>query len=203
MLVKTIPLGAFRANCYLVKTEDAAIVIDPGEATEEVVNFLKENNNLNRIILLTHCHFDHIAGAKALREETGVKIAIHQKDAEGLFDPVVNVSSRFGITLAPFKADIIFQNEKIFSLGNTEIEILLTPGHTKGSVCYILEDIIFSGDTLFAGAVGRTDVPGGDFKTLMNSLALIKEKKDREYVVLSGHGGKTTLSQEIISNPYM
>lgn len=203
MKIKRLPLESISINCYLISTEKAAIVIDPGFYSSEAQEFLKENASKEKLVLLTHCHFDHIAGAKALREETGVKIAIHQKDAEGLFDPVVNVSSRFGITLAPFKADIIFQNEKIFSLGNTEIEILLTPGHTKGSVCYILEDIIFSGDTLFAGAVGRTDVPGGDFKTLMNSLALIKGKKDREYVVLSGHGGKTTLSQEIISNPYM
>lgn len=203
MLVKAIPLGAVAANCYLVKTDDAAIVIDPAEAVSEVVEFLNSNKSLNRIILLTHCHFDHVSGAKELREKTGVKIAIHKNDAKGLLDPVMNASAIFGFNIAPFSADINLEDGEIISLGETKIEVLLTPGHTSGSVCYILEDTIFSGDTLFKGSIGRTDLPSGDFDALMSSLAIIKEKKDKEYTVLSGHGNKTTIGEEIINNPYL
>ncbi len=202
MLVKAIPLGEVAANCYLIKTDDAAIVIDPASADSEVVEFLNSNSNANRIILLTHCHFDHISGAKELREKTGVKIAIHKNDAKGLFDPVLNASAVFGFNIPPFKADIILEDKESINLGNTKIEVLLTPGHTQGSVCYILEDMIFSGDTLFKGSVGRCDLPSGDFNTLMNSLGLLKGKKDKDYTVFSGHGGKTTLREEIAHNPY-
>ena len=203
MLVKTIPLGAVAANCYLVKTKDAAIVIDPAEARQEVIDFLNSNSELNRIILLTHCHFDHISGAKELRDKTGVKIAIHKNDAKGLYDPALNASAVFGLNIPPFEADIVLEDKEIITLGNTGVEVLLTSGHTKGSVCYILENMIFSGDTLFKGSVGRTDLPGGDFGALMSSLALLKEKKDKEYIILSGHGNKTTLSEEIANNPYL
>ena len=200
MRVETVVLGPAAANCYMVKTNDAAIVIDPAEATDEIVRFLDSSDN--KIILLTHCHFDHISGAEALREKTGAKIAIHQNDAWGLSDLDLNAGGFFGIYVSPFSADITLADEETITLGDTEIQVLLTKGHTEGSVCYIIEDCLFSGDTLFKGSVGRCDLKSGDFNELLNSLDLLKDLADKDYTVYAGHGDKTTIKEEIINNPY-
>ena len=200
MLVKTLPLGPVSANCYLIKTVDASIVIDPAEVREELVEFL--NSSDDKIILLTHCHFDHIAGAEILREKTGAKIAIHENDAPGLSDSDLNAGNIFGFNVHPFSTDITLKDGEKIILGSTEIKVLLTRGHTEGSVCYIIEDCIFSGDTLFEGSVGRCDLLGGDFNKLMASLDKLKGLADKDYTVYSGHGNKTTLQEEIAYNPY-
>ncbi len=200
MLVNTVVLGPAAANCYMVKTRDASMVIDPAEVTDELVNFL--NSDDNKIILLTHCHFDHMAGAKELREKTGAKIAIHENDAKGLSDSEQNAGSFFGFYVPPFAADIVLKDNEKITLGSTEIQALLTKGHTEGSVCYILEDCIFSGDTLFQGTVGRCDLPTGDYNKLLASLDKLKGLADKDYTVYAGHGEKTTLRKEIAYNPY-
>ncbi len=200
MLVRTVALGPVDANCYMVKTNDASIVIDPAEVRDDLVEFLNAADN--KIILLTHCHFDHISGAEALREKTGAKIAIHENDASGLSDSDLNAGSFFGFYVSPFSADITLKDEEKITLGSTEIEVLLTQGHTEGSVCFIIEDCIFSGDTLFQGSVGRCDLPGGDFNKLIASLNKLKGLTDQNYTVYSGHSNKTTLETEIANNPY-
>ncbi|MBR6572770.1 MAG: MBL fold metallo-hydrolase [Clostridia bacterium] len=200
MLVRTLPLGIALANCYLVKTDDAVIVIDPAEAKDEIVEFL--NSSDNKIILLTHCHFDHISGAKSLREKTGAKIAIHENDAGGLCDSELNAGNLFGIYVSPFTADITLKDVDKITLGSTQIDVLLTNGHTEGSVCYIINDCMFSGDTLFEGTVGRCDLPTGDYNKLLDSLDMLKNFSDKDYTVYSGHGNKTTLKKEIVYNPY-
>ena len=200
MLVKTRPLGVAYANCYLIKTDDAVIVIDPAEATEEIVEFL--NSQDNKIILLTHCHFDHISGADELREKTGAKIAIHENDAKGLFNSEHNAGNFFGIKVPAFRADITLKDGEKITLGSTEIQVLLSQGHTDGSVCYLIEDCLFSGDTFFEGTVGRCDLPTGDADKLKASLEMLKNLSDKDYTVYSGHGNKTTLKKEIAYNPY-
>ena len=200
MLVKTLPLGPAMANCYMVKTDDAAIVIDPAEVKEELVEFL--NSFDNKIILLTHCHFDHISGAETLREKTGAKIAIHENDAPGLSDPDLNAGNFFGFYVSPFTADINLKDGEKIIVGSTEIEVLLTQGHTEGSVCYIIEDCMFSGDTFFESTVGRCDLPTGDYNKLLASLNKLKGLSDKDYTIYSGHGNKTTLKREIAHNPY-
>lgn len=200
MLVKTVVLGPGAANCYMVKTSDASMVIDPSEVTDELVEFL--NSDHSKIILLTHCHFDHMAGANELREKTGAKIAIHENDAKGLSDSEQNAGNFFGFYVPPFAADIVLKDNERITLGSTEIQVLLTKGHTEGSVCYIIEDCIFSGDTLFQGTVGRCDLPTGDYNKLLASLDKLKGLGDKDYTVYAGHGDKTTLRKEIAYNPY-
>ena len=200
MLVQTLPLGPAMANCYMVKTDDAAIVIDPAEVKEELVEFL--NSFDNKIILLTHCHFDHISGAEALRQKTKAKIAIHESDALGLSDSKLNAGNFFGFYVPPFTADITLKDREKIILGNTQIDVVLTNGHTEGSVCYIIEDCMFSGDTFFEGTVGRCDLPTGDYNKLMASLDKLKGLADKDYTVYAGHGNKTTLKKEIAYNPY-
>ena len=200
MLVKTLPLGPGFANCHMVKTDDSAIVIDPAESKDELVEFL--NSCDNKIILLTHCHFDHIFGADELREKTGAKIAIHENDAKGLSDSELNAGDFFGIKVPAFTTDITLKDGEKITLGSTEIEVLLTNGHTEGSVCYIIEDCLFSGDTLFYGTVGTCDLKGGDFKQLIASLNKLRGLENKGYTVYTGHGKKTTIEKEIAHNPY-
>jgi len=202
MEINVLPLGDIGANCYMIKTQNAAIVIDAGFESEYVTDFLLSNQDKERMILLTHCHFDHIGGANDLREKTNTKIGIGEYDAEGLFDNKINLSYNFMSPIKPFKADVLFENNQTFSVGDLEFTVLHTPGHTKGGVCYLFGDVLFSGDTLFEGSIGRTDFPGGSFKTLENSVKQLYTLNE-ETVVLSGHGQSTTIKNEKLFNPFI
>lgn len=203
MEIKCFALGSFAANCYLVKTKDVAAVIDPFECDERIEQFFKENSSLERLILLTHCHFDHILGASALRERYGAKIAIGEYDAEGLSDASINLTGVIGIKPNPFTADILLKDQEVLKIGETEIEVIHTPGHTAGSVCYRLKDVLFSGDTLFEQSIGRTDFPTGNYSQMKQSLEKLKALSDVDLKILPGHGNATTIKKEIESNPYM
>lgn len=190
------------ANCYLLKTEDAVFVIDPAAEDNRISYFLTENQDKPQYIFLTHCHYDHILGADMLREKFGAKIAICEKDEIGLMDSSVSLSERAGYYQAPFNADITFCDGDIFKEGNTEITVIHTPGHTAGSVCYLVGDVMFTGDTLFQGTVGRTDLPTGNYETLLSSLKKLKSL-DGRLKLYPGHGLATTLEREIKLNPYL
>ena len=200
MEVKCISFGGMGANCYLVDTNDVRIIVDPFDINQRVEDFF--DTDKPKYIFLTHCHFDHILGAKRISEKFGAKIAIGSKDAIGLYDTSFSLSTLAGFEQEPFYADILFEDNDVFKVGKTEIKVLHTPGHTAGSVCYLSEDYIFTGDTLFAGTVGRTDLPGGDFPTLKRSLERLKALKD-DYKLFPGHGLSTTLFREKQTNPYM
>lgn len=202
MEIRAIHLGLIKTNCYLISTDKAAVVIDPGFKTEITADFLKANGGKARMILITHAHFDHIGGAEALRDETGVEIGIGELDAPALKDTELNLSDKFHAHIAPFSADRTFCDSEKFSVGDIDFEVILTPGHTVGGVSYLSGESLFSGDTLFAGAVGRTDMPGGSLKALKKSLkrliALPEETK-----VYPGHGDFTTVGYEKENNMFV
>ncbi len=202
MEIRAIHLGLIKTNCYLISTDKAAVVIDPGFKTEITADFLKANEGKARMILITHAHFDHIGGAEALRDETGVEIGIGELDAPALRDTEFNLSDKFHAHIAPFSADRTFCDGEKFSVGDIDFEVILTPGHTVGGVSYLSGESLFSGDTLFAGAVGRTDMPGGSLKALKKSLkrliALPEETK-----VYPGHGDFTTVGYEKENNMFV
>lgn len=202
MEIRAIHLGLIKTNCYLISTDKAAVVIDPGFKTEITADFLKANEGKVRMILITHAHFDHIGGAEALRDETGVEIGIGELDAPALRDTEFNLSDKFHAHIAPFSADRTFCDGEKFSVGDIDFEVILTPGHTVGGVSYLSGESLFSGDTLFAGAVGRTDMPGGSLKALKKSLkrliALPEETK-----VYPGHGDFTTVGYEKENNMFV
>ena len=202
MEIRAIHLGLIKTNCYLISTDKAAVVIDPGFKTEITADFLKANEGKARMILITHAHFDHIGGAEALRDETGVEIGIGELDAPALKDTELNLSDKFHPHIAPFSADRTFCDGEKFSVGDIDFEVILTPGHTVGGVSYLSGESLFSGDTLFAGAVGRTDMPGGSLKALKKSLkrliALPEETK-----VYPGHGDFTTVGYEKENNMFV
>ncbi len=202
MEIRAIHLGLIKTNCYLISTDKAAVVIDPGFKTEITADFLKANEGKARMILITHAHFDHIGGAEALRAETGVEIGIGEFDAPALKDTELNLSDKFHANIAPFSADRTFCDGEKFSVGDIDFEVILTPGHTVGGVSYLSGESLFSGDTLFAGAVGRTDMPGGSLKALKKSLKrLIALPEDTK--VYPGHGDFTTVGYEKENNMFV
>jgi len=203
MNIYTLNLGELGTNCYIVETgENKCIAIDIGGEPEKFLDFIKSKNLTLDKILLTHGHFDHTEGVKKVQEETGASVFIHSDDELMPSDGKISLADFFQRPVQKIEGCIeIADGDKIKS-GETEFTVMHTPGHTKGSVCYITGDIIFSGDTLCIGSIGRTDYPGGDINEMRESLIKLKNLKG-DYRVYPGHFDSTTLDWERDSNPYM
>ncbi len=191
------------SNCYGILTEKAAIVIDPGKYTTELVEFLNSNADKVRLILITHAHYDHIGGALQLRKSTGVKIAIGKNEEFALSDCAFNLSGRFTPAIPAFNADYTIEDEEEFTVGDITVKAYETPGHTVGGMCYLIDDCLFSGDMLFYQTVGRTDFPSGNLQEMKYSLDRIMWLFDDNVKVYSGHGEVTTIGHERKYNPYL
>lgn len=198
-----LALGHIGANCYLLSSDNSAIVIDPGKYSKQAEDFLLENSSKKRIILLTHAHFDHIGGADLLRKNTDTKIAIGEFDAPALKDGAVNLSDAFHAHVAPFDADILLKDGEMLKIGDTEVTVIHTPGHTVGGVCFYINGELFSGDTLFYESIGRTDFPGGSFGELNNTIMKLYTGFDDETIIYPGHGETTTIGHEKKYNPFV
>lgn len=208
-IIKLKPQGMFAVNSYLVVSDkNNAVLIDAPEGAESILAEIeKQGVKLNKI-LLTHGHCDHIETVAELAEKTGAEVFIHTNDAPKLTDSYLNLSEYFSMYTDEVRhynhgicvddGDTIIEDEMVFT-------VFHTPGHTSGCVCYILEDVIFSGDTLFRDSIGRTDMPDGDPIKLFASLKLLEEFEGRfdDYRLLSGHGAESTLSREKLHNPYL
>lgn len=191
------------SNCYGILTEKAAIVVDPGKYTAQIVEFLNNNADKKRLILITHAHYDHIGGALQLREATGVKIAIGKNEEFALSDNKFNLSGRFTPLIPPYNANYTIEDEEEFTVGDITVKAFETPGHTVGSMCYLIEDCLFSGDILFYETVGRVDLPGGNINDMKESLDRIMWLFEDNIKVYSGHGEMTTIGHERKHNPYL
>lgn len=204
--LSVISLGSFGTNCWLVKDKDSsrAVLVDPGFYCAELEKFL-ENNDVTALdyILITHGHMDHICGAAYVKEKYGGKIVIGEKDADALY----NCNMFFGDNsykkaFRPCKADITVAGGEELLFADGKIRVMFTPGHTEGEVCYIINDMFFSGDVLFRGSMGRTDLPGGNVFTLYHTLKKIGSLEEN-YRILPGHMEKTTLDFEKETNMYL
>ena len=191
------------ANCYGILSGKAAVVIDCGKYNENIAAFLKTNADKSRVILLTHAHFDHIGGAEELREKTGVPIALGKTEAQRLSDPNYNLSGKFGKPIHPFKPDYEILDEQTVTVGDLKIKAYEMPGHTKGSMVYLAGNNLFSGDTLFAGSIGRTDFLSGNADEMAASLERMLWLFDDSVNVYPGHDQPTTIGAEKINNPYL
>ena len=203
--ITTFAPGMVYANCYIVKDGQSgdAFVVDPGAYNRRFESALREAGvEKLRYILLTHGHFDHISGVKELKENFGGEIVVHREDAECLYDKSKSLASKFLFPQHDVTADVLVNDGDRLSFGEDEIEVIHTPGHTKGSVCYVVGDIMLSGDTLFRNSIGRTDFPGGSFEEIKISLQKLASL-EKNYTVYPGHNVSTTLEREKKYNPYM
>ncbi len=196
-------LPAFGTNTYLVWDEFSkeAMIIDPADKSQTLLDAVKGLNL--KYIVNTHGHGDHIGGNKFLKENTQAKLAIHELDASMLNDPNQNLSTHWGAQLVSASADIKLKDGDSLQLGNKKIAVIHTPGHSRGGICLLVEDLLFCGDTLFAGSIGRTDLPGGDYATLINAIKTKLLVLNGNTKVFPGHGPDTTIEDEKIGNPFV
>ena len=206
MRFKRLPLGVYYANCYLItdETSKATAVIDPGGDAEELIGHLTAEGLNVKYIILTHGHGDHLGAVVELKEFTGAPVCIHRGDEIMLKDSKLNLTSVMGNSRIELKADRTLEDGEILKLGDaTELEIIHTPGHTRGGICIKCENSVFSGDTLFACSIGRTDLEGGSFEELVasikNKLLILPEDTQ----VYPGHGNSTTIKIEKTRNPFL
>ncbi len=203
MILKRLKVNAggfMGINCYIIQDEETkeTMVIDPGgsiEKIEEMLNVIEANV---KYILLTHCHGDHMGVATKLKKEYGGKILIHRFDHEGLKNPNINLSSHIGIGDISIEEDARLDDGDIIHIGNLQFKVIYTPGHTIGSISLYCEEekMLFSGDTLFRGSWGRTDLPTSSFEQIMDSITNRLMVLPEDTIVYPGHGKSTIIKEE-------
>ncbi len=206
MLLETLVVGPLAVNCYILGDESTrqGIVIDPGGDENEILEALNHYGLQLKTIIDTHGHFDHVDANQPLKEATGASIAIHEADAAMLAKPSAEAMFFTGNRLRLSTADILLKEGDILSFGNYRLKVLHTPGHTPGGISLVMEGntLVYVGDLLFQGSIGRTDFPGGSFEDLINAVKTKIFALGDNYTVYPGHGPVTTVGQERQYNPF-
>ena len=200
MKIHTLPLGAYQTNCYIIQNGEHCAIIDPGYEPDTILGFLAKHGLTADAILLTHGHFDHVGAVEKIVEKTGCALWMNERDWSQRISPLT--SYFYPLANCDFTEVQFCEEGQEISTAGLSFRVLETPGHTHGSVCYLCGDAMFSGDTLFAGSCGRTDLPGGDWNTIQESLQRLAALEG-SYTVYPGHGDSTTLAAERQYNPYM
>ncbi len=201
MLIKSLVVGQLEANCFIIADEKTkeAIIIDPGDEPDRIIDVIRANNLKVKYIICTHAHFDHVGAVADIKNETGAKVVIHKDELE-IYNGARDQAAFWGYELEPLPEPDTFVNEgDELEIGDLKFEVLHTPGHSPGGICLYGESVIFTGDTLFAGSVGRTDFYGGDLDKLKKSfLRLMSLLPDTR--VFAGHGPSSTVREEKTGN---
>lgn len=201
---ETITVGTLATNCYIIinrLTRDS-IIIDPGSEAEKITQLIDVINCNVKAIFITHGHVDHIGALKALKEKYGAPVYVHADDAQFLENTTINGADYIGVKLDAVNPDHLMTDGQIIEAGSLKLKIIHTPGHTPGGICIAIENLLFTGDTLFCGSVGRWDFPLGSELTLRSSLKKFLTMPENT-VILPGHGNKCTIGGELDHNPYL
>jgi hydroxyacylglutathione hydrolase len=212
MILESAAVGPFFKNGYVVGCERTrqAVFIDPGDEVDQLLAFISANQLQVTHILLTHAHVDHVSGVAEAKRALGAPILLHQDDLF-IYQNAVRTGMMFGLTVEePPPVDRYYQADERIVFGDYEVRVAHTPGHCPGGVCLALSKIgdaaaphLFVGDTLFAGSIGRTDLPGGDYDTLLRAITRVLFAFPDESIVYSGHGPETTIGHEKATNPFV
>ncbi|MDR3112355.1 MAG: MBL fold metallo-hydrolase [Elusimicrobiota bacterium] len=203
--VKKVISGALEVNCYIVYDDESlkAALIDPGESGSKVIAEIKKERLEPEILINTHGHFDHIYSDDQIRKEFKIPLAVFKDEVEMLADPYKNASKpHTDFALSVKNPKILFEDNQEFKLSFTAFKVIHTPGHSEGGICLLFNNFLITGDTLFAGNIGRTDLPGGNIEKMRQSLAKIKKLRP-DITVYPGHSSQTTLANEFCHNPYL
>jgi len=208
MILKTLVVGELQCNCIILgceKTEES-VIIDPGDEPERILKIVSEHKLNVKQLLQTHAHIDHIGGAKGIIETTGAPILLHKND-QFLFDNLQTQAYRFGLEIdEPSRVDKFIAEDDEIVFGKDKMRVIHTPGHSPGSVCFHIDgeqSILLSGDTLFCRSIGRTDLFGGSFEQIIESIRNKLFKLPDDTVVYPGHGPGTTIGDEKRYNPFL
>ena len=204
MKIEKIVEPYFGENMYILIDEETkkCAVVDPGGASDKILNYIRANALQLQYIILTHGHGDHIGAVNKIKSQTNVKVIAHNDEKELLNDNRKNLSYSMHCGPQELNADIYVHDKEKLELGNLKLSFIHTPGHTKGCMCIRVNDDMFTGDTLFAGSIGRTDLYGGDYRQIEKSLKKLSKFEDK-VKIHPGHGPSSTLGIEKMSNPYM
>jgi hydroxyacylglutathione hydrolase len=204
MDVRMLTVGPLQENCFLVRRErsDRCLLIDPGDEADRLLGVMEELGVQPEAILLTHTHFDHIGAVAPIARATGAPVHCPRGELAILGDPAAYSPPMFG-PIEGWEADVAVDGGQRLQLAGFDVDVISTPGHSPDHVTYAIERALFSGDVLFQGSIGRTDLPGADHETLMRSIAELLERFDDDTGVHPGHMGLTTLGRERATNPFL
>jgi len=204
MLVERFVVGALEVNCWVVADEASreAMVVDPGDEPDRIEDWLKEKGLKAKYLVCTHSHFDHVGGLPELKEATKADILLHKAELP-IYERAAEMARLWGFQLEKLpKPDRFVAEGDEIALGGLSFKVWHTPGHSPGGICLVTPEAVFTGDSLFAGSVGRTDLPGGDYETLMKSLQRLSALPG-DTAVYAGHGPASRVSREKASNPFL
>jgi glyoxylase-like metal-dependent hydrolase (beta-lactamase superfamily II) len=204
LVIDRYELGPIGTNCYVIRAgrrAPEAVVVDPGAEAPRLQRELEAQKASCAAILITHGHWDHLGAVADLAEATGALVYMAEEERVLLED--VNSFTPIGIELRPYTPDVLLQGDESLDLAGVSFETLRVPGHSPAHLAYYADGCLFSGDVLFQGSVGRTDLPGGDWDTLVESIRQLAERYPPGTVVYSGHGPETTLGDELTRNPFL
>jgi hydroxyacylglutathione hydrolase len=202
--IHTLVVGQLQTNCYIIESEGHALIVDPGDEPERIQRFIKDLKSTPSRIVATHTHFDHVLGVDGVRKATKTQFLIHPDDLPVLQSMQSRVRQFMGFEVPPPpEVDGYLKEGDLLRIGDETVHVIHTPGHSPGSISLHGKGFVLTGDALFNQSIGRTDLPGGDLKTLLHSITEKLFKLDDDTTVYPGHGPETTIGDEKLANPFV